>query len=51
MLGCMLKNRALRCMDYRCEGGRFLVSGNCVTISNPDLLSSSETGVNPGIRS
>jgi hypothetical protein len=38
-------------MDYRCEVGRFLVSANCVTISNPDLLSSSETGVNLGTRS
>jgi hypothetical protein len=38
-------------IDYRCEDGRFLVSASCVTISNPDSLSSSETGVNPGIRS
>jgi hypothetical protein len=37
--------------DNRYEGGRFLVSVSCVTISNPHLLSSSETGVNPGIRS
>ncbi len=27
------------------------VYSSCVTISNPDSLSSSETGVNPGIRS
>jgi hypothetical protein len=27
------------------------VSASCLTISNPDSLSSSETGVNPGIRS
>jgi hypothetical protein len=38
-------------IDYRCEYGRFPVSASCVTISNPDLLSSRETGVNPGIRS
>ncbi len=30
---------------------RFLVSTSCVTIWNLNLLSSSETGVNPGIRS
>ncbi len=36
--------------DYRCEDGRFQVSASCVTISNPDSLSSSDTGVNPGIR-
>ncbi len=29
----------------------FRKSSTCVTISNPDLLSSSETGVNTGIRS
>jgi hypothetical protein len=40
-----------RIIDYRCEDGRFPVSGSCVTISNPDSLSSSETGVNPEIRS
>ncbi len=28
-----------------------LLSGSCVTISNPNSLSSSETGVNSGIRS
>jgi hypothetical protein len=39
------------CLDYRCEDGRFPVPASCVTISNPDSLSSSETGVNPGIRS
>jgi hypothetical protein len=38
-------------IDYRCEDGRFPVSGSCLTISNPDLLPSSETGVNLGIRS
>jgi hypothetical protein len=35
----------------RCEDGRFPVSAICVTISNPDSLSSSKTGVDPGIRS
>jgi hypothetical protein len=40
-------------MNYRWEweDGCFLVSASCVTISNPDSLSSSETGVNPEIRS
>jgi hypothetical protein len=38
-------------IDYRCEDGRFPVSASCVSISKPDLLSSSETGVNSGIRS
>jgi hypothetical protein len=33
------------------EDGRFPVSASCVTISNPNLLSSSETAVNPGIKS
>ncbi len=37
-------------IDYRCEDGRFPVSASCVTIANPDSLSSSETGVNPGTR-
>jgi hypothetical protein len=37
--------------DNRCEDGPFPVSASCVTISNPDSLSSSETGVDPGIRS
>ncbi len=39
----------LKGIDYGCEDGRFSVSASCVTISNPDSLSSSETGVNPGI--
>jgi hypothetical protein len=34
-----------------CEDGRFAVSSCCVAISNPESLSSSETGINPGIRS
>ncbi len=38
-------------VDYRCEDVRFPVPASCVTISNPNSLSSSETGVNPGIRS
>ncbi len=37
-------------IDYRCDDGRFPVSASCVTTSNPDLLSSSEKGVNPEIR-
>ncbi len=38
-------------IDYKCGDGRFPVSANCVTISNLDLRSSSETWVNPGKRS
>ncbi len=38
-------------IDCRCEDGRFFVSSSCVTISNPGSLSSSEKGVNIGIRS
>ncbi len=38
-------------INNRCEDGRFLVSTSCVASPNPDSLSSSETGVNPGIRS
>jgi hypothetical protein len=38
-------------IDYRCDDGRFALSASCVTISNPDLLSSSEKVINPGIRS
>jgi hypothetical protein len=38
-------------IDYRCKNERFPVSWSCVTIANPDTLSSSETGVNLGIRS
>ncbi len=36
-------------IDYRSEDGRFPVSASWMKISNPDLLSSSETWVNPGI--
>jgi hypothetical protein len=38
-------------IDYRCQDGRSPVSVGCVTIRNPDSLSSSETGVNPGEKS
>jgi hypothetical protein len=38
-------------IDYRFASGRFPVTASCVTISNPDSRSSSETGVNPGIKS
>ncbi len=38
-------------IDFRCEDGRVLVSVDCVTISNLDLLSSGEMGVNSVIRS
>jgi hypothetical protein len=44
-------NRAGGSIDYRCEDNRFLVSARCVTISNPDPLSSTRTGFNHGIRS
>jgi hypothetical protein len=37
-------------IDYGWKDGRFLVFLSCVTISNPDLLSSGETGVYPGIK-
>jgi hypothetical protein len=38
-------------IDYRCEDSHFPVCAGCVAISNPDSLSSGETGVNRGIRS
>jgi hypothetical protein len=38
-------------IDYKYGGGRFPVSTSCVTIQNPNLLSSSGTGVIPGLRS
>jgi hypothetical protein len=38
-------------IDHRCEDSGSPMSVSCVTVSNLDLLSSSETGVNPGIRS
>jgi hypothetical protein len=31
------------------KGGRFPVFSSCVSISNPDSLSRSKTGVNPGL--
>ncbi len=37
-------------IDCRCEDGRHPVSASCVIISNPYLLLSSKTGVNPGMR-
>ncbi len=38
-------------VDYRREDGRFPVSENWLTISNPDSLSNSDTGINSGMRS
>ncbi len=38
-------------IGYRCEDGRLPLSASCVAISNPDLLYSSETGVDPWMRS
>ncbi len=43
--------RRVTAIDYRGEDGRFPVCTSCVTIPNPVLLSSSEMGVNPGMRS
>jgi hypothetical protein len=40
----------VECIDYRYENGRFPVFASFVTISYPTLPSSSETGVNPGIK-
>jgi hypothetical protein len=37
-------------IHYRCEDGCFPVSASCMLISNPDLFSSSETGVNLQLR-
>jgi hypothetical protein len=45
------KYTRLRTIDYTSEDGLFPVSASCVTISNLDLLSSNETGVDPGIGS
>jgi hypothetical protein len=39
----------LTAMDYRCEAGRFPAFESCVTISNHNSLSNSETGFDPGI--
>jgi hypothetical protein len=38
-------------IDYGCADGRFPVSSSCVTVQSPDLLFSSGTWVNPGLRS
>jgi hypothetical protein len=38
-------------IDYRCEDDHFPASASCVTISRPHTHSSSETRVNPRIRS
>jgi hypothetical protein len=38
-------------MDYRRDDGHFPVSASCVSVSNPDSLSRSETRADPGIRS
>jgi hypothetical protein len=37
-------------VEFGFEDGRFTVSASSVTVSNPDFLSSSETGVIPGTR-
>jgi hypothetical protein len=44
-------SKQLGSRDCRCEDRIFLVSASCATISKPDSLSSSETGVYPRIRS
>jgi hypothetical protein len=49
-ISAQLKN-PLVLIDYRCDDDRFPLSASFVTISNPELLSSSEPGDNPGIRS
>jgi hypothetical protein len=38
-------------MKSKFEDGRFHFSTSCTTVSNPELLSSSETGVNPRTKS
>jgi hypothetical protein len=42
--------RSAACIDFRFEYGCSPLSASCVTISNPDLVSSSDTGVKSGIR-
>ncbi len=37
-------------IKYWCADGCFTVAAGCVTIWNPDSLSSSETGANAGVR-
>jgi hypothetical protein len=38
---------SVQCIEYRCEDGRLQVSKSFLTISNPDSLLNSGTGVNP----
>jgi hypothetical protein len=38
-----MNSSSIQTIDYRFEDGRFPVSASCVSISNPDSLSSSET--------
>jgi hypothetical protein len=47
----LLLAKFVNLIDCKCEDGLLPVSTRCVTISNPDSLSSSETVINPGIRS
>ncbi len=47
----MVKLQADFLIDYRRDDGRFPVTARCVTIIIPDFVSSSEIGVNPGIKS
>jgi hypothetical protein len=50
--GCYIRTGCIvRTIEYRCEDGCLPVSARCVTISNLDSFSSSETGVDSGIRS
>jgi hypothetical protein len=44
-------NVGIQTVDYRFEDGPSSVSVSCVTISKPDSLCNSDTGVNPGIKS
>ncbi len=46
---CEDRKQVVAGIDYRCEYGRSSVSVSCVTISNPNSLSSSETLNNRGI--
>jgi hypothetical protein len=39
-----------KCIDFRFEDHCFPVFAGCVTISNPDLLPSCTTGVDPGMK-
>ncbi len=42
---------AIALIDNRREYGQIPVCASCVTISNPQSISSSETGINPEIKS